>query len=181
MPGLLPFVHGAFHPASQLRYIHLTPDRRRLRPRPGRTVRRGRVQTLPHPPRPQPLSHLCPLAYLSQPQPSRPKWLPPLRWPRLRPPIPPPNRTVIQTRARRARRRAIRRRAPRAPIGRMSSPGGSDRYRRLPPTLNHDEDLEYIFVNILHSNWMSYRPSYAMNTPYLGALMMPLVQLSEAK
>ena len=145
MPGVSSLLCMCFppphHPTTPPRNFGThTPDRRgRLRtrhhPMPRRTVRRKtrrRVQSLPHPPQPQPLSHLCPLAYLSQPQPSRPTLPPPLRWPRLRVRprlrMSPCNRTVIQTRVRRARR--VRRtrprrppRAPRAPNGRTSSPG----------------------------------------------------------
>lgn len=42
----------------------------------------------------------------------------------------------------------------------------------LPLPQNDDEDIEdieYILVNILQSDWMSYRRWYAMNTWYLGA------------
>jgi len=168
MHPFAPFCARRFPPCLATS-VH-TPDRRRLRLRlrHQRTARRRtqrRMQSLPHPP----LSHLCPLVYLSQPQPSRLKLPPPLQWPRLRPPMPSPNRTVIQTRVKRAGRRS----ALRAPNGRMSNPRGSDRNRRLPLTLRHDEDIEYIFVNILHSDWMSYRFSYAMNTPYLGAVSCP--------
>jgi len=142
-PPPLLILHGASPPTWRLGDTHALCRRTRQRPRDQRARRvlrrrtrtRSRMQSLPHPPQPQPLSHLDPLACLSRPQPSRRKLPPPLRWLRPRPPVPvpPPNRTVTQRRARRVRRarRARRTRPRRVPSGHMSTLEGLDRRVRV--------------------------------------------------